>query len=571
MKTITFYSYKGGVGRTLALINIAKQLAEFGKKVCLIDFDLEAPGLIHKYEGQITKPIEIGIVDYIYDFAINDVVNESISDFSNTVSLSNSSKEITLISAGNSDDPNYWKKLSRINWWDMFYKENSEGISFFLDLKEKIEKEIKPDYLLIDTRTGISEIAGITMNILADSIVILAVNNEENLCGSKHTIDAILDDNNNILDNERDIHFVLSRIPLGENPTERIQEKELVEMIKKRINYTEKAECKISSFNILHSDRKLELNEMNSIGGLGSSFSQNEKDNEQKIKPDTISDEYLTLFNSLIKEDVFGDDKIKLNSLEQISNLIARAQENFSNPDSSKFIKIIEQIREIEPNNIMAYYLEGCHLNVRGETDKAIEILTQGIKYGDNMGHCLLALGVLYYADGNYKEALNRFKDYIEKGFLIAKLDAIFWEFACRSRLYKDKESLLPDLNKTIEMYPTLIGLLNLRSNIYNILRKYDKALIDIYKAIDLDPKESIFYATLAEIKFCMGDFPEFYRNIKIALDKKYNFVNIFKESEFVCSIYKEAAKNPEFIKILEIYKQFDAIAIMEKGGWIQA
>ena len=47
MKTITFYSYKGGVGRTLALANIAKRLSEFGKKVCLIDFDLEAPGLHH--------------------------------------------------------------------------------------------------------------------------------------------------------------------------------------------------------------------------------------------------------------------------------------------------------------------------------------------------------------------------------------------------------------------------------------------------------------------------------------------------------------------------------------------
>ena len=30
MKTITFYSYKGGVGRSLALVNIATRLAEFG-------------------------------------------------------------------------------------------------------------------------------------------------------------------------------------------------------------------------------------------------------------------------------------------------------------------------------------------------------------------------------------------------------------------------------------------------------------------------------------------------------------------------------------------------------------
>ena len=42
MKTLTFYSYKGGVGRSLALVNIATRLSEFGKKVCIIDFDLEA-------------------------------------------------------------------------------------------------------------------------------------------------------------------------------------------------------------------------------------------------------------------------------------------------------------------------------------------------------------------------------------------------------------------------------------------------------------------------------------------------------------------------------------------------
>ena len=50
MKTITFYSYKGGVGRTLALSNIANKLSEFGKKVCIIDFDLEAPGLHIKFQ-----------------------------------------------------------------------------------------------------------------------------------------------------------------------------------------------------------------------------------------------------------------------------------------------------------------------------------------------------------------------------------------------------------------------------------------------------------------------------------------------------------------------------------------
>src|ERR1041385_6770285 len=41
----TFYSYKGGVGRSMALANIALLLARRGKRVLAVDWDLEAPGL----------------------------------------------------------------------------------------------------------------------------------------------------------------------------------------------------------------------------------------------------------------------------------------------------------------------------------------------------------------------------------------------------------------------------------------------------------------------------------------------------------------------------------------------
>ena len=40
----TFYSYKGGVGRSLALANLAYILAWEGRKVLIIDMDMEAPG-----------------------------------------------------------------------------------------------------------------------------------------------------------------------------------------------------------------------------------------------------------------------------------------------------------------------------------------------------------------------------------------------------------------------------------------------------------------------------------------------------------------------------------------------
>jgi hypothetical protein len=41
----TFYSFKGGVGRSMALANVAELLYQRGLNVLMIDFDLEAPGL----------------------------------------------------------------------------------------------------------------------------------------------------------------------------------------------------------------------------------------------------------------------------------------------------------------------------------------------------------------------------------------------------------------------------------------------------------------------------------------------------------------------------------------------
>jgi MinD-like ATPase involved in chromosome partitioning or flagellar assembly len=45
MKTLMFYSYKGGSGRTVAAANVAAALAKQGRRVAIIDLDFEAPGL----------------------------------------------------------------------------------------------------------------------------------------------------------------------------------------------------------------------------------------------------------------------------------------------------------------------------------------------------------------------------------------------------------------------------------------------------------------------------------------------------------------------------------------------
>ncbi len=65
---ITFYSYKGGVGRTMALANVAVLIAQWKYKVLIVDWDLEAPGLEYFFKDYLdleTVTQQTGIVDLL--------------------------------------------------------------------------------------------------------------------------------------------------------------------------------------------------------------------------------------------------------------------------------------------------------------------------------------------------------------------------------------------------------------------------------------------------------------------------------------------------------------------------
>ena len=62
--TTTFYSYKGGVGRTLLAANVAVELSRRGKTL-LWDLDIEAPGL-HRIEGlKANSPAKEGLFEWL--------------------------------------------------------------------------------------------------------------------------------------------------------------------------------------------------------------------------------------------------------------------------------------------------------------------------------------------------------------------------------------------------------------------------------------------------------------------------------------------------------------------------
>ena len=68
-EVVTFYSYKGGTGRSMALIDVAWILASNGKRVLVLDWDLEAPGL-HRYLAPFLPDKDLTASDGIIDFVL---------------------------------------------------------------------------------------------------------------------------------------------------------------------------------------------------------------------------------------------------------------------------------------------------------------------------------------------------------------------------------------------------------------------------------------------------------------------------------------------------------------------
>lgn len=192
MKTFTFYSYKGGTGRSLLLANAARYLALLGKHVVVVDFDFEAPGLHYKLiASQPGKRMadaipERGAVDYLLALTQGDRLPQSLQDYVVHIPVPrNANGSLHLMPAGSAPTGDYWKTMTSLLRQDLFTDPEGRGLAACLELRARIEKELQADFLLIDSRTGVTELAGVTTAVLADKVVCLMLANRESQIGAR--------------------------------------------------------------------------------------------------------------------------------------------------------------------------------------------------------------------------------------------------------------------------------------------------------------------------------------------------------------------------------------------------
>jgi MinD-like ATPase involved in chromosome partitioning or flagellar assembly len=206
---ITFYSFKGGVGRTMALVNVAAQLAKMGRKVLLVDFDLEAPGL-ETFDRLRPPQPRPGMVEYVTEYRRTNCAPDVREYIYSAGSVGKKGGQLWVMPAGRRD-ATYQSALAKIDWIRLYHDE--EGFLLLEDTKAQWEQEFKPDYVLIDSRTGHTDVEGICTRQLPDAVVVLFFPNEQNLVGLRDVCRRIRAEATSGLEKHIQLHFVMSNVP----------------------------------------------------------------------------------------------------------------------------------------------------------------------------------------------------------------------------------------------------------------------------------------------------------------------------------------------------------------------
>jgi cellulose biosynthesis protein BcsQ len=191
---VTFYSYKGGMGRTTTMVAYAMSLAANSditkrKRVVIIDCDLEAPGYLNFFDlsehNGLRSGKKNGFVEFVCDAQLTLNPNDiDINDYIINVGLDNKNNfaynnldNIWLVPAGNlnegyadiendSDRNDYLEGLAKINLSSV-----PSVVKYFNLLFDKINETIHPDIILIDSRTGFNDIFGTAALYLSSYVV----------------------------------------------------------------------------------------------------------------------------------------------------------------------------------------------------------------------------------------------------------------------------------------------------------------------------------------------------------------------------------------------------------------
>ncbi len=170
----TFFSLKGGVGRSTALAAAAWHLARKGHRVVVVDLDLEAPGLGSILLGD--QP-DYGLADWLTETLIGEPELMFLDDCMRFSPLAeDAAGRIEVLPAFGRRTREYIAKVGRIFMPGIDSQGRDLGLTEKLRclLESLARREEKPDVVLLDARAGLHDIGAAAVTQLGATVFLFA-------------------------------------------------------------------------------------------------------------------------------------------------------------------------------------------------------------------------------------------------------------------------------------------------------------------------------------------------------------------------------------------------------------
>ena len=193
----------------MALVNVAVDLARRGRRVLAVDFDLEAPGL-DTFALANRSRASLGLVDFISTYLSSGQAPSAADFMYEEQGLSRHNGEFWIMPSGSLGNQ-YASQLAHIDWASLY--RDHDGYLLLEYLKQQWKTLVNPDYVLIDSRTGHTDVGGICTRQLPQSVVIMFFPNDQNLRGLTKVVRDIRSELTGPRKKRIDLNFVMSNVP----------------------------------------------------------------------------------------------------------------------------------------------------------------------------------------------------------------------------------------------------------------------------------------------------------------------------------------------------------------------